>query len=321
MEEALIYHYPPDLLELLIETIPLLIRSKPAQVDFFRGAGVKEQHLRDLRAEIARDRTAISRYKIARTVLVRINEGGDPTLRERREVLKRVAEFEEFSLCWPKEQQKARGLVAQIREIVGKKDAFTRMKQERDAERRQRMEEVEARLDEKRRIRVALEQARSKFYRLFGETDAAKRGRLLEPVMSELLTVSGIQIREPFTLSGPGDRGIVEQVDGVIELDSRYFLVEIKWLAGNLGKEDASLHLVRVYHRPSGHGLFISATPFTEGALTVCTEALQKERIIVLCTLQEIFSVLEMGRDLRAFFRAKVEAVIAEKNPFPRVLV
>jgi hypothetical protein len=58
-------------------------------------------------------------------------------LRPRREIIKRVVEFEHFETCWPEDQLKAKGLVASVREAVNTKDAFTRMKQERDAEREQ----------------------------------------------------------------------------------------------------------------------------------------------------------------------------------------
>jgi hypothetical protein len=36
----ILYHYPPELLELLCDTVPLLFRSKQGIIDFFAGAGV-----------------------------------------------------------------------------------------------------------------------------------------------------------------------------------------------------------------------------------------------------------------------------------------
>ena len=41
------YHYPPELLELLCDVVPILVRSKPAVIDFFVGAGVPYKHLGD----------------------------------------------------------------------------------------------------------------------------------------------------------------------------------------------------------------------------------------------------------------------------------
>jgi len=251
--------------------------------------------------------------------LTKLNEGGDSTLRERREIIKRVVEFVDFSLCWENERLAAIGLVARVREVVNVKDSFTRIKDEYDAERHKRMAEADLRMEEKQKQEAALDQARQNFYRLFGETDPVKRGRLLEKVMQELFEASGITVRESFTVIDPEDGKIIEQVDGMIELSNRLFLTEIKWLSTNLDKPAASAHLVRVYHRPEIHGLFISATPFTNGALKLCTEALQKERLIVLCTLQEFFQVLEARGDLSSFLRAKIDAVIAQKTPFPQI--
>jgi hypothetical protein len=313
------YHYPPELLDLLIDTIPLLTRSKPGVLDFLRGAGIQEQQLADLRQQVALNPDSISKYKIARTVLTRINNGGDRTLRERREVIKRVVEFDDFSTCWESDRLKAMGLVSRIREIVNAKDTFTRIKQERDDERRKRMEETEKRIEEKHSKDVALSRVRDNFYRLFGETDPYKRAKLIESVMAEAFDAVGIKIKDPFTIVDPENGKTIEQVDGMIEVKGYTFLVEIKWLSENLDKLHASNHLVRVYHRPETHGLFISATPFTSAALAVCTEALQKGRLIVLCTLQEIFQVLEARGDIAVFIKAKIDAVKAEKTAFPQV--
>jgi restriction system protein len=43
------YHYPPELLDLLVDTIPLLTRSKKGVLDFLRGAGIEDRYLADLR--------------------------------------------------------------------------------------------------------------------------------------------------------------------------------------------------------------------------------------------------------------------------------
>ena len=96
-----IYHYTPELFELLVEAIPRMFRSKRSVLVFFRGAGVDLSLLADLKRKVAEDRSGISKFEIVRTVLTRLNENGDKYLRERREVLKRVIEFEDFSTCWP----------------------------------------------------------------------------------------------------------------------------------------------------------------------------------------------------------------------------
>lgn len=40
MNIEIIHHYPPEILSLLVDTIPLLCRSKNDVLIFFKGAGV-----------------------------------------------------------------------------------------------------------------------------------------------------------------------------------------------------------------------------------------------------------------------------------------
>ncbi len=132
------FHYPPEFLNLLIDTIPLLFRSKQDVLLFFTGAGVDPILTNDLAISVNTNRDSISKYKIVRTVLTRLNERGDTALRERREIVKRVIEFEAFSTCWGEDQLKARGLVAEVRRVLNVKDSFTKMQQEREEERKKR---------------------------------------------------------------------------------------------------------------------------------------------------------------------------------------
>ena len=71
------YHFPPDLLEQLVNTIPLLCRSKQNVLDFFRGCGVAHATLADFQQKVANDRASINKYQIVRVTLSRLNEAGD----------------------------------------------------------------------------------------------------------------------------------------------------------------------------------------------------------------------------------------------------
>jgi restriction system protein len=50
------FHYPPELFELLCNTIPLLLRSKKGVLQFFQGAGVEKKILNDLQLQVERDK-------------------------------------------------------------------------------------------------------------------------------------------------------------------------------------------------------------------------------------------------------------------------
>jgi restriction system protein len=94
------FQYPPDLFALLVDTIPVLCRSKSDVLLFFRGAGVPPALTADIEANLKTDRQSVRKHESARTILTRMNEGGDALLAARRELLKRVTEFEDFSRCY-----------------------------------------------------------------------------------------------------------------------------------------------------------------------------------------------------------------------------
>ncbi|HYT42387.1 MAG TPA: restriction endonuclease, partial [Methylomirabilota bacterium] len=60
-------------------------------------------------------------------------------------------------------------------------------------------------------------------------------------------------------------------------------------------------------------GIFISASGYTEGAIADCKAALQ-QRIIILCTLEEIVHLLDQEKPLKDFLRTKINVAKAEKT-------
>ena len=245
------YHYPPELFELPVETIPLLVKGKKDVLTFFKGAGVEPGLMTDVTRRVDLDKDSIKKHEITRTVLERLNERGDATLRARREVVRRVVEFEDFSACWPSDQLKAKGLVAQIRQVVNVKN------------------------------------------RLFAE--------------------DGVLLKEAFTITGDEGEGIIEQIDGVIEIDGEVYLVEMKWWDKPLGVGEVSQHLVRVFNHEQSRGIFISASGYTDTAVTTCRDS---KLVVVLCTLQEFVTLLEREVDLKSFLKEKITTAIADKKPF-----
>jgi len=63
------YHYPPELLNLLIDTIPRLCRSKRNLLLFFRGAGIRRLDLTDMEAKVDANRDSVNKFQITRTIL------------------------------------------------------------------------------------------------------------------------------------------------------------------------------------------------------------------------------------------------------------
>ncbi|WP_211373250.1 restriction endonuclease [Paenibacillus faecis] len=309
------YHYPPELMGLLIDTVPLLNRSKRDVILFFKGAGVSTRLLNDLENTVMVDRSSINKYEIVRLVLTRLNDLGEQALRERREVLKRVVEFESYEACWDTDRLKAKGLVHEIRQLVNIKDSFTRMKNAKDEAEQQIRKEYLRKATEVQKLTQAKERFKDELSTLFVMKDPHKRGKLFEDILNRLFNSFGILVKEAFTLTGDDNEGIVEQIDGVIEMDGEFYLVEMKWWGKAIGPDEMAKHLVRVFTRGQARGLFISVNGFTDATVTMCKQSLDKV-VIVLCDLYEIIFLLENDGDLREFLKSKIQAAIVDKNPY-----
>jgi hypothetical protein len=310
------FHYPPELLNLLIDTLPKLCKSKKDLLQFFRGAGITPQVLDPYETLLRTKKNDFNKYPVTRELLTKLNELGEKGLRERREILKRVTEFNDFSVCWDQDQAPARGLVAQIRELVNVKDTFTRISQEREQERQQRRETESRKAEEARKRSEELQQVRQQFFALFSEPNPYKRGKALESALNRYFKFSGILVTEAITLKGDEGQGIIEQIDGVVELKG-LFLAEMKWEAEPLGREKVASHLVRVFNRSLAGGLFISYSGYSPAAIQDCKDAL-RDKVIVLCELAEFVHAIDQQRDLKALLTAKIDAAIIHKNPFTK---
>ena len=313
------FHYPPELLNLLVDTIPLLCRSKQDTLLFAKGAGVADSVTADLWRMVHTDRKSITKYEIVRNILIRLNEQGETSLRPRRELLRRVLEFEEFAACWESDRLKAQGLVAQLQKLVNVKDSFTRMKQEREQERQANIAKRNAEMEERSQRLGRLEAVKSDLFALFAENNPMRRGKQLEAVLNRLFECFDIAVRESFAVTGDQGEGVIEQIDGVIELDGHLYFVEMKWWQSPVGVAEISQHMMRVFLRAEARALIFSASEYTAPAIVACKDALS-QKVVSLCTLQEVVMLLESGGDLRDFLRRKVQSTIMEKDPFPRVL-
>lgn len=315
-----VYHYPPDVFELLVETIPRLVRSKKAVVLFLQGAGVAQEDLRDVFSTLCTNPASINKFEIVRSILTKVNSRGDSGLRARREIIKRVVEFESFETCWENDQLKAKGLVASIREAVGKKDSFTRMEQERKTERDIRLSKLQAERTKLEKKRLEINNVNQRLSALFKMDDKPQeRGKLLEGILNDLFRIYGIFIREDFRRKDPDTSVVVEQIDGVIELNGKIHLVEMKWLNAPVGKGEFSPHLVRLFGRADAHGIFIATNGYTSSVLSECRDALNLKTIF-LCSLQEFVMLLQRQDDLVDLLNKKSNAAIIDKNPFLEIL-
>jgi hypothetical protein len=309
------YHYPPELLELLCDAVPALFRSKQGVIDFFVGAGVPNKMVGDWKLKLKQDKESVKKHEIARSILCRLNEAGEPALAFRREVIKRVSEFDDFSSCWDNDRYKAQGLVAQIQKLVNVKDSFTRINLERESERKQRQAVYTASVQAKQKEAEERAAIRDSLYKLFSEIDPYKRGKRLESVLNSLFSFAGFLVREAFTLKGNEGQGVIEQIDGVVEIDGVLYLVEMKWWDKPIGRQEIAPHFVSVYGRGDVGGIFISYSGFSPAAIEDAKTGLA-QKVFVLTELQEIIQVIDREANLKVFFKEKINRAKSDRNPF-----
>lgn len=307
------FHYPPELLQLLVDALPRLCRSKKDLMLFFQGAGIEDDILGDHWLVVRTNPKSVNKFAITRSVLKRLNEHGEGALQERRELLRRVVEFEDFSTCWENDRAAAKGYVADIRKVVDVKDSFTRMRQEKDRERREHMKQQEARTAELRKRKAAQQRVRRKLYGLFkDDLDPHQRGRDFEAVLNELFQLDGILLRESFSRQGQHGRTL-EQIDGAVEIAGHLYLVEAKWHKEPIGVQDVQVLISRLFVRPGApRGIFISANGFSAPAINAQQEA-ASQKILLLCHLHEIVQVLDREESIGSFFKDKADRAIAVK--------
>lgn len=318
MEADLRYHFPPDLLELLVSTVPLLYKGKESLLLFFRGAGVSPDVYRDLSQRVKEDRQKINKFEIVRTILVRLSDmGNEPSaIRMRREIVKRVVEWEDYSTCYPDDVLKAKGLVAEVRRVRHVVDSFRKMEQEKDAEQKEHRAKVEAERAEVARTNAEYQKIKDGFCGLLAEKDANRRGKALEPVLNNLFAYYGILVRDAFTRQGPEGEGTVEQVDGVVDIDGTLYLVEMKWWAEPIGVPEMAQHINRLMLRGTQvRGIFISASGYTKPAMTTCRQLLSAGVVMGLCELKELYDLIERRADLKAFLKEKINTALIDQAP------
>jgi restriction system protein len=154
-----------------------------------------------------------------------------------------------------------------------------------------------------------------RFGGLFGITAAQQRGKALEQILNDYFKFENLHVRDSFHIVGNNGEGIVEQIDGAIELDGHLFIVEMKWLSEKVGPEPAGYFLSKVFSRSDCGGILIAHPGATPAAVRHFETALQGKRTVFICTLQEVFGVLNSGDSLTEHLRQRRQRAILDGQP------
>jgi len=301
-------------MNLLVDTIPRLNKSKRDVILFFKGAGVPNIITQPLEQAVIRDKNSISKYQIAREILEKINQQNDTYLRERREILKRVCEFDTFDGCYDNDRAIAKANVAEISKLVKMKDTVTKYQTHLETERQEKIAAKKQEIEKRQKLVERFENIKSRFNALFSMSDPQERGKALEPVLNDLFSFYRISLSEAFTVTV--ENNVIEQIDGAILLDGRVYLVEMKWEKEPIGADKVGRFISRLFTRTDVGGIMISNSSFTTTAVTTANEALS-QRKIVLIDLKDIYDIVDSKKSLQQFLRQLLSmAQINKKSDF-----
>lgn len=312
------FHFPPDLFNLLVDTIPRLNKTKKDLLLFFQNVGVPSQYLHKYYVLLNTNRSQFKKFDVTREILGWLNQESDRMLGVRRKLLQRVIEYEAFESCYPNDKDRAKANVADIKKMVQLKDTVTKFENLLNKEQNEKILKQKEKLDKIKKSKENFEILRQRFTNLFSIQNPQERGKKLEKVLNDIFAYFKIGVKEDFVIYDDETGKNYEQIDGVVEINHYLTLLEMKWEKNSLGADKVGRFMSRLMVRRNVDGIIISYSSFTETALMTAKEALAVS-VLALIDLKDIFDVLNQEKDLSEFFSEIIKNVKLYKNPKPTI--
>lgn len=312
------FHFPPDLYNLLVDTIPRLNKTKKDLLLFFQNVGVPIQYLHEYYVLLNTNRSQFKKFDVTREILGWLNQESDRMLGVRRKLLQRVIEYEAFESCYPNDKDRAKANVADIKKMVQLKDAVTKFENLLIEEQNEKILRQKEKLDKIKKAKENFETLRQRFTNLFSIQNPQERGKKLEKILNDIFAYFKIGVKEDFVIYDDETGKNYEQIDGVVEINHYLTLLEMKWEKNSLGADKVGRFMSRLMVRRNVDGIIISYSSFTETALLTAKEALAVS-VLALIDLKDIFDVLNQEKDLSEFFSETIKNVKLYKNPKPTI--
>lgn len=318
---AISYHFPPDLFNLLVDTIPKINRTKKDLLSFFKNVGTPIQLFNKYYSVINRDPKQISKKDITREVLEQLNsKDSNEFLEIRRKLLQRVVDFTAFDTCYDNDVDSAKARIYEIKQLINLKDSVTKHEQFLERERQEKAKAKQQQLNNLITSKLKFESILDDFNKLFTISNPQQRGKSLELVLSDLFTFFKIGIREPFCITDEETGKIYEQIDGTIEINTYLTIIEMKWENSPIGAEKISRFIGRLFSRNNVDGIIISYSSFTSTAEPTVKEWLN-QKTVALVDLQDIYKLLTLKKDLPSYLTCLIREVRLSKKPKPIISI
>lgn len=144
-----------------------------------------------------------------------------------------------------------------------------------------------------------------------GHIDPKERGKQLEPFLTEVFLLSGLEAYGPFKTSE-------EQIDGVVRFDGITYLVEAKWTKRKASGSILARLSDRLRLRPEGtRGILVSISGFTRNSVDYFLKISRPN--VILIDGNELKMVVERDVSLSSLLSEKIRALELEGKPYRRL--
>ncbi len=147
------------------------------------------------------------------------------------------------------------------------------------------------------------------FDNLTGETNAQRRGYLLEDLLNRTFDLHGIAVVESFRRNAGA-----EQIDGAFRFNEKDYLVECRWQKEPSDVRDTDSLLGKILRSGKGAmGLFLSINGWSTHVVPTLKQ--NPEKSIILMDGYDLRTALAGQVDLRELLAAKARALILKAEP------
>ena len=245
--------FPKDIMDCMKECILSIFWAKKDIVEFFENNGCTSNDFR-----CSKKLETLHRAEVVNMVFSNLSNRTDDGLGQFRSMLKSLTEWDYFNPYYFGElkkldEERAKKNILHLKQLQEIRDQKIKLE-------RQKKEEKTKNNEKKY---VSIEQMKDKYLNLFSGKDTdgktisdQKRGYLFEEFLQELFQGQGIEVTEPFKITG-------EQIDGAIKYDGEHYLMEAKWQNKWSTSESLYQFAMKCEGKLYGRGVFISVNGFS----------------------------------------------------------
>ena len=148
------------------------------------------------------------------------------------------------------------------------------------------------------------------YLKLFPATDHQKRGFDLEKIISDLFVLNEIEFHKSYKTGN-------EQIDGYFSYEKFDYLLEIKWINGQVKQGDLAIFDKKIDKKAkSTRGLFIGMDGFDENGILSISG---KEPRIILMDGEDLSYILNGNVSFKDAIKSKVDKLVKEGNTFFKI--